>query len=83
MTDPKAILTKIVELIDRDVKFMDELDMRLTADDTLALSRYSKSLLEIINHNSDAKAKQQDELSKLAPDKLKELVLKTISKENQ
>ena len=76
ITDPKTLLKRIVSLIDRDLTLMEELNVKLSPDDTMALSRYGKTLIEVISQQTVDEDRQRELIGRMNEQQLREAALK-------
>lgn len=80
MKSPKTLLTEIVNLIEGDLEQMQDRDTtRLDVRDAAKVTRYSKALLEILDHEANERKEQKRRLSSLGDEELKELAKKAFA----
>lgn len=78
--EPRSLLNKIIKLIDKDIAVLEEAKGKLKPVDALTLSRYSTTLINIINDLEEAKARDKDKVKKLSNEELEAIAKDLMEK---
>lgn len=78
--EPRTLLNKIMKLIESDISKISEVNGKLKPIDALTLSRYSTTLINIINDLEEANEKKKAKVKQLSSQELEAIAKDLMEK---